>query len=62
MPRRSAPTALVVGSLPVALNHGPTLAGGAFPMRLAWQLPLTSAVRLCVATLGAPSNSRSGRG
>lgn len=62
MPGRSAPTALVVGALPVAINHGPTLAGGDFPMQLGWQIPLTYAVPFCVATWGAPRDSRSGQG
>lgn len=55
--RRSVLTALVVGSLLVAINQGTTLLSGAFPARLAWQIPLTYAVPFCVATWGALSNS-----
>jgi hypothetical protein len=57
--RRSALTALVVGTVLVAINQGSVLAEGAFPSALAWKIPLTYAVPFCVATWGALSNGRS---
>lgn len=57
--RRSAVTALVVGTALVAINQGATLAAGELPARLLWQVPLTYAVPFCVATWGALTNSRS---
>lgn len=59
--RRSALTALVVGTVLVAINHGPVLLAAEFPPRLLWQIPLTYAVPFCVATWGALGNSRAGR-
>ncbi|MBI2911812.1 MAG: nitrate/nitrite transporter NrtS [Chloroflexi bacterium] len=56
--RRSAITALVVGSLLVAINQGTVLASGAPPASLLWQIPLTYAVPFGVATWGALVNSR----
>lgn len=56
--RRSALTALVVGTALVAINHGPAVLTGHFPPRLLWQIPLTYAVPFCVATSGALGYSR----
>jgi hypothetical protein len=56
--RRSTLTALVVGTVLVAINQGTALAAGEFSPRLLWQIPLTYAVPFCVASWGALSNSR----
>lgn len=56
--RRSALTALVVGTVLVGINQGPELAAGLFPAALLWKIPLTYCVPFCVATWGALSNSR----
>lgn len=56
--RRSATTALVVGTLLVAINQGTVLFEGSFPPALLWKIPLTYAVPFCVASWGALSNSR----
>ncbi len=56
--RRSAVTALAVGSLLVAINQGTILASGVLPASLLWQIPLTYTVPFCVATWGALVNSR----
>jgi hypothetical protein len=58
MLRRSALTALVVGTILVAINQGEVLVGGTFGSRLLWQIPLTYAVPFCVATWGALTTSR----
>lgn len=55
---RSARTALVVGTLLVAINQGTVLAAGAFPPELIWKISLTYLVPFGVATWGALSNSR----
>lgn len=56
--RRSALTALVVGTALVGINQGNVLAQGEFPAALAWKIPLTYAVPFFVATWGALINSR----
>ena len=56
--RRSFLTALVVGTVLVAINQGTALAAGQVPATLLWQVPLTYAVPFCVTTWGALSNSR----
>jgi hypothetical protein len=56
--RRSLLTALVVGTVLVAINQGTALASGDVPSALAWKVPLTYAVPFCVATWGALANSR----
>ena len=56
--RRSALTALVVGSVLVLINQGTVLLAGSAPAELAWKVPLTYAVPFCVATWGALTNSR----
>ena len=56
--RRSLLTALVVGTILVAINQGTTILEGALPASLWWKVPLTYAVPFCVATWGALSNSR----
>jgi hypothetical protein len=59
MLRRSAVTALVVGTVLVAINQGTVLAAGNFSAELAWKIPLTYCVPFCVATWGALTNSQS---
>ncbi len=56
--RRSALTALVVGTALVGINQGNVLLAGEFPAALAWKVPLTYAVPFGVATWGALINSR----
>jgi hypothetical protein len=56
--RRSALTALVVGTVLVAINQGTVLLQGVFPADLLWKIPLTYTVPFCVATWGALSSSR----
>lgn len=56
--RRSTLTALVVGTVLVAINQGTVLAEGDFSPALAWKMPLTYAVPFCVPTWGALVNSR----
>lgn len=58
MLRRSAMTALVVGTVLVAINQGGAMLSGQLPASLAWQIPLTYLVPFCVASWGALSNSR----
>ena len=56
--RRSALTALVVGSVLTAINQGSVLLAGGFPAALAWKIPLTYCVPFCVSIWGALVNSR----
>jgi hypothetical protein len=58
MLRRSVLTALVVGTILVAINQGNVLLDGRFPAALWWKIPLTYSVPFCVATWGALINSR----
>jgi hypothetical protein len=58
MQRRSALTALVVGTILVLINQGGLVLSGERPPSLLWQIPLTYLVPFCVATWGALSNSR----
>ena len=58
MLRRSAMTALVVGTILIAINQGGTVAAGQFGGALRWQIPLTFIVPFLVASWGALSNSR----
>jgi hypothetical protein len=58
MLRRSLLTALVVGTVLVAINQGNVLLDGRFPAALWWKIPLTFAVPFCVATWGGLINSR----
>ncbi len=55
--RRSVQTALVVGTILVAINQGAVLLKGSLPMALLWEIPLTYIVPFCVATWGALSNN-----
>src|SRR5690242_6127631 len=55
---RSALTALVVGTVLVAINQGTVLGEGIFPAALLWKIPLTYAVPFCVATWGTLINTR----
>jgi hypothetical protein len=55
---RSLITALVVGTLLVAINQGTLLLEGEVPGSLYWKIPLTYAVPFCVASWGALVNSR----
>ena len=59
--RRSFLTAVVVGTVLVAINQGTVLASGDLPGSLAWKIPLTYCVPFCVATWGALINSRISR-
>lgn len=56
--RRSALTALVVGTLLTLINQGTDLAAAHASAALLWKVPLTYAVPFCVATWGALGNSR----
>ncbi len=56
--RRSARTALVVGTILVAINQGTVLAAGDFPSVLFWKIPLTYLVPFCVSTWGALGAAR----
>lgn len=58
---RSGLTAVVVGTLLVAINQGNVLLAGDASRALLWKVPLTYAVPFCVATWGALINSRVGR-
>jgi hypothetical protein len=58
MLRRSLVTALVVGTLLVAINQGNVIVRGDLPSELIWKAPLTYCVPFCVATWGALVNSR----
>jgi hypothetical protein len=58
MLRRSLLTAVVVGTVLVAINQGNVLLDGRFPASLWWKIPLTFAVPFCVATWGAIINNR----
>jgi peptidoglycan/LPS O-acetylase OafA/YrhL len=55
---RSFLTALVVGTVLIAINQGTVLLDGEFPASLYWQIPLTYVVPFCVASWGALVNSR----
>src|SRR6266508_431320 len=56
--RRSALTALVVGTVLTLINQGTDLAVGQASAALLWKVPLTYAVPFCVATWGALGSSR----
>jgi hypothetical protein len=56
--KRSALTALVVGTLLTGINQGSEMVVGVFPAALTWKVPMTYTVPFCVATWGALSNSR----
>jgi hypothetical protein len=56
--RRSARTALVVGTILVVINQGTVLAAGEFPTVLLWKIPLTYLVPFCVASWGALGAAR----
>ena len=58
--RRSLLTALVVGTLLVAINQGNIILRGDFPAALYWKIPLTYSVPFLVATWGALVNTRLG--
>jgi hypothetical protein len=59
MLRHSIMTALVVGTILVAINQGGAVLAGQLRPALLWQIPLTYAVPFCVATWGALVNTRS---
>jgi hypothetical protein len=58
MLRRSLFTAIVVGTVLVAINQGTVLAAGDFPPSLWWKIPLTYTVPFCVASWGGLINAR----
>jgi hypothetical protein len=55
---RSFLTALLVGTVLTAINHGNHIVAGEIKWELAWKVPLTYCVPFCVATWGALVNSR----
>jgi hypothetical protein len=55
---RSLATAVVVGTVLVAINQGTVILAGDFTPSLYWKIPLTYAVPFCVASWGALVNSR----
>jgi hypothetical protein len=58
MLRRSLWTALVVGTILVAISQGTVIGKDDFPAELAWKVPLTYLVPFCVASWGTLINSR----
>ena len=58
---RSLLTALVVGTILVAINQGNDIVAGEIRDSLIWKVPLTYCVPFCVATWGALVNSRPAR-
>jgi len=58
MVRRSVRTAVVVGTVLVAVNHGAALAQGEFTAGMLWQIPLNYLVPFSVATWGALGSCR----
>ena len=59
--RVSLLTALVVGTVLIAINQGNVIVDGRFPAELWWKIPLTYCVPFCVATFGALRVTYSGR-
>jgi len=55
-PRRAFKTALVVGTILVAINQGDVILAGALPVL--WKVCLTYCVPYCVATWGAVGAKR----
>lgn len=55
---RSLLTAMVVGTILTAINHGNNIVAGDLRSELIWKVPLTYCVPFCVATWGALINSR----
>ncbi|MFN0096354.1 MAG: nitrate/nitrite transporter NrtS [Dehalococcoidia bacterium] len=53
MIRNSVVTAAVVGTILTAINQGTLIVAGDFPAALAWKIPLTYGVPLCVSTWAA---------
>jgi len=58
MLKRSLMTAVVVGTLLLAINQGDVLLSASWPRALVWKVPLTYLVPFAVATWGALVNSR----
>ncbi len=58
MLKRSALTALVVGTILVLLNQGDQVFTGSWAAALYWKVPLTYCVPFLVATSGGLANSR----
>ncbi|HLF78027.1 MAG TPA: nitrate/nitrite transporter NrtS [Dehalococcoidia bacterium] len=56
--RRSALTALFVGTILTTINQGNLLLASELPATLAWKVPLTYCVPFCVATWGGLVNNR----
>ncbi|MEX0782084.1 MAG: nitrate/nitrite transporter NrtS [Dehalococcoidia bacterium] len=59
--RVSLMTAVVVGTVLIAINQGNVLLDGRFPNDLWWKIPLTYCVPFCVATFGALRVTYKGR-
>lgn len=57
MLRRSFYTAVVVGTLLIAINQGGILLHGDVPRAFYWKIPLTYFVPFCVASWGALGNA-----
>ena len=55
-PRKAIGTALVVGTILVAINHGDVILAGSPPS--AWKVVLTYIVPYCVTTWGATTGKR----
>lgn len=55
-PKKATVTALVVGSLLTAINHGDVMLGGQSPAL--WKVVLTFCVPYCVTTWGAVTGKR----
>jgi hypothetical protein len=55
-PRKALGTALVIGTLLTAINHGDVLVAGGMPA--AWKVILTYCVPYCVTTWGAITGKR----
>jgi len=58
MLKKSALTALVVGTILTGLNQGDMILLGILTTSLIWKIPLTFAVPFCVATFSALANTR----
>jgi hypothetical protein len=56
--RRALATSLVVSTVLLIINQGDAIAGGVWPLALAWKVPLTYAVPFVVCMWGALTASR----
>jgi len=58
MLKKSAITAIVVGSILTVLNQGDLILSGGITITLLWKVPLTFMVPFCVATFSGLANTR----